>query len=1505
MINHTKYNQRKHILETETATIYQAFKIKEQTNVLIKFIKQQFYKEDLNILVTRFKKSLELTESFSPKLLSLDSTDNTLQLVFENDGLDFFSNILNKEKIELVEFFTYAILITRKLKDLHKKRIVHLDFRPNNILISSDKKSTFFISFFSRSLPLESNHYQHPVKLDEDLYQYTSPEQTGRINLQVDQRSDLYSLGVLFYEMLNHKKLFNFQDHQSLIHNHIAKIPAPIDSIPETINGIILKLLSKSVEDRYQSAYGLLKDLEQCQEAFIKKQKIPNIGLGKYDYIDQFHFPVKLYGAQKNILKLLKSFNRVCTGSVELTIVKGSAGMGKSTLIRELYEHVHLKKGYIAEGKYGKEYRDTPFYSLVKAFQNLIRQILTEDESVIEKWKDKLMDCLGQNGQLLIDFIPEIEIIIGNQPPVPEVSPDEAQNRLNHIFNKFLQTFTSEGRPLVIFLDSFQWADIASIQLIRSSLIDINSKYIQIILAYREASIINAHTLSIAKDAIQSFGTRIQEIVVESLKKEDILLLIEEALSFKQDYESLASLILQKTNGNPFFAKQLLKTFYDKRLIQFDATAGCWVWDLNQIQEAEISENVIELMTDKILDFPSESIEIMKVASCIGSQFDLETLSIASGINGDIAEGLLKKPLQEGLILLLPLKNQPEDSSKNKNYKFLHSRVHLASYNMLTQKEKKQTHLMVGRLLLNNVKPEEFEKHVFKIVNHMNLGISLIKDLDQKHQLATLNLNAGEISKLSSAYDAAWKYFALGTDLLSEKSWEENYELCKSLYLSRSESEYYCGSDIAAEPIFDLLLNYVKTNREKVEVINIKLNLYIKNGRFRDAIEIGIDALETLFKEKIPPNDAEVTIISQVKVQEIHSTLDQPNIKNLFFLPEMEDVNIKALMELITNIIPAAYYIRRNLWILLTLKMIDLSRKHGNTVFSAFGYMNYAVLLCSGLEDFKTGHAMGLLALDINNKFKSTEIDSQLNFLFGSYICHVKDNAHKNLYYLRRSYQAGIEYGDFVSAANSVNFLMKTHIIIGSHLKEIGEEIRKYQDFVEQYNDQDLKNIIEITKLFDYLMKTKSQGDKSSIDILKEDQMIVELKASKNVLPLQWYYLIKAQLMFIFSEYTLALELIRESDKLIVGYSQLAVSEHYFYYSIIITANYHNFTDDNKKRYWDILKNNYQKLKKLSENCPVNYQDKFEIISAQMAGISGNFIEAITLFDEAIKTAKVNGRIQNEAIANELAARYFLSKDKKTIAGAYLKAAAHAYTRWGALAKNQQLESDFPILLAEKRPMLDQLEYSTAILNKGKNKINYKELIHSNQNISSELILDKLLQISLRTVMEHAGATSGQFLLDLDGQLRIAAEGVFDNEPPVKISSFPLEEYDSIAKGVIFYVIRTGKPVKLDDAANEGIFIYDHYISKNNLKSILCLPISSHGKLTGVIYLENKLTVQAFSDNITEVLSVILSQIAITLDNSLLYSNLAKITGKLNKEKSELEEKIQKIEEQTEKRDYL
>ena len=1237
---------------------------------------------------------------------------------------------------------------------------------------------------------------------------------------------------------------------------------------------------------------------------YEKKEKVASFTLGKHDKIDSFQIPTKLYGAQENVSTLIESFNRVCTGSIELVLVKGPPGMGKTSLVKELRDKVHAQNDLFIQGKSEERYKDTPYYSLINSFQTLTRRILIEDEKTINQWKEKFLAHFGQNGQLIIDIIPEIEIIIGPQPKIPKLSPDEAQDRLNYTFKKFLQAFTSDGKPLVIFLDSFQWADYASIQLMQAFLSDLDSRYLLLILGFRETGIVHTNSLMLAIEEIKKSGVFVQEIRVQPLTESDIGLLIKEALHCKQDYQPLAKIILDKTNGNPFFVKQLLKAFYDKNFINFDSTSNRWEWDSKQIQSAEISENVVAFMSEKFLALNAKSVEIIKVAACIGHQFNIKTLSIASGISEKVATDLLESPLNEGLILKEEETPELVEISKTAahttvgtaRYKFLHGRVHQAAYNMLTPKEKKQTHLILGQLLLRNFPETEIEPHVFKIVNHMNLGLSLITEDEKKTELARLNLWAGEISQSSSAYETAWKYFSLGTDLLTEKSWGTNYELTKMLYLKRSECEYYSGNDVAADPIFDLLLDHVKTTREKVEVTNIKLNFYIKNDRLKEAVDIGIAALQLLFKESIPPNDAEITIIAQVKMQEMYSGLDLVKIKSLAFLPAMVEENIDAMMKLLTALIPAAYYTRRNLWILLTLKMIKLSIKYGNNCCSAFGYMNYAVLLCSGLEDYNMGHAMGRLALDIKNKFENAALDSHLNFLFASYISHLKDNARQSLQYLKISYQTGIQYGDFVSAANSINFLLKTHLILGSPLDEIRNETKKYQDFIDQFNNPDLRNVIKISRLLKVLQDMElPENNHQKLKNLNDPDLLASLQQSKNYLPLQWYYLVNAQIHIILGKFKKALELIHESDKLIMGYSQLAVPEHYYYFSLIITVNYPDFSKEDKIRYWDILKNNRLKLKQLADNCPVNFQDKYKLVSAQMTGISGNFIETMNLFDEAIEAAAKSGTIQNKAIANELAARYFLSRGKTTIAAAYLRDAALAYSKWGAAAKLQWLESSYPNLLNKRYIMeLDPSDHPPRP-NTTNYSDNFNEIIRSFQSLSNELILDKLLIKVLSIVMGHTSAQSGYVLIGSEGHLRIGAEGKSDSDPPVRLCSFSLEDFDKIARGIIFYVIRTRKYVLLEDAGNTGIFVYDPYVKRNKSKSILCVPILSHGKLTAIVYLENDLTTRAFSEECLKTVLLLVSQVAIAIDNSLLYTNLSKITEQLNVEKMQLEKKMQDL----------
>ncbi|NQU65491.1 MAG: hypothetical protein HQ517_14575, partial [SAR324 cluster bacterium] len=683
---------------------------------------------------------------------------------------------------------------------------------------------------------------------------------------------------------------------------------------------------------------------------------------------------------------------------------------------------------------------------------------------------------------------------------------------------------------------------------------------------------------------------------------------------------------------------------------------------------------------------------------------------------------------------------------------FSHNRVLGAAYSMLAEPDKKATHLMLGRILKKITTKREINQNPYEIINQLNEGSPLILEKAERYELARLNLAAGRKSKSAAAFETAWRYFKNGSDLLAEDAWSEEYELAKELALRQTECEYFIGNTEEAEPVFNILLQNIKTVQEKVEVINIKLNLYQKNNQHQKALEIGLDALEFLFKEQIPPNDPEINIVSEIKMQDIQLDIGQQNINNLIHLPLMTDMNHKAMMDLLSTIIPAAYSVRANLWILLTLKMVELSLQHGNTESSAFGYMNYAVILCSGIQDYDSGYAVGKLALDLNNKFNNVHLISQLNFLFGSNINHWKEKARENLIYLKRSYEAGVEHGDFLSAGNSIDFLMKTHIIVGSPLEEIEKEAKKHQDFVDQLNSPELEHILSISKLILLLRYEQPDTKEYLPNAGLLDRILTSLIERKNNPQLYWFYLICAKIHYFFYDFRRALELIRESEKLLTSFSQLALPEHYFYHSLILLENYADFNEEEKKRNWDIIKTNQEKLAVLAKNCPINFENKNLLISAIMTGISGNFVKATEQFDSAIESAREHGFVQNEALANELTAKYYFSKGKKTIPAAYLKEACLAYTRWGATMKIKHLEEFYPQALKKRNRFEAIAQKENSLFD---NAFSPESIIKASQTISKEIETEKVIEKLMELLLDKTNTQKCFFLIEEEGQLRI------------------------------------------------------------------------------------------------------------------------------------------------------
>ncbi|MDH5559983.1 MAG: AAA family ATPase, partial [Deltaproteobacteria bacterium] len=1048
------YESVKKLKEVSGYIFYKAVSSESKQKVIIASFRHQLSPSQCVSLKQAFSicEPIELSNVLFP--LDLELSDETVFLVFEDTGAIFLPLLQSKGAFGLEVFFDVAIKVSEILTQLHDKHLFHGDLRPINILYDEINKQVV-LSGICYHPKIEKFFDIFPLTPLFEAYVYTSPEQTGRVNWEVDQRSDLYSLGIIFYEMVCGCVPFRGETPDQRIFGHLAVTPPELYQfcpiLPKMVNQVIRKLLSKGMGDRYQSVFGLLKDLERCQKEYLDKKTISDFELGSSDLMNQYHIPTRLYGSQENFTLLLESLNRVCEGNIELATIQGAAGTGKSSLVLELIDAVYQKKGFVAKGKFEKEYIDTPYYPLINAFKGIIRQILTEKDVDIDKWKERFLTNIGKNGQILIDFIPEIEIIIGEQPPLPNLDPLESKKRFNHLFAKFIQSFSYRGKPFLIVLDNFHWADAASIQFIQNFLSDPGNRYVLVVIIYREGAFEQNHTFFVALTELRNLGIRIQEIKLSPLTVEDIGVFIKDSLGVKQNYRSLSQLIFEKSRGNPFFVRQLLQSLYEKKQITFDVTTSKWHWEIKQIKQLEIFEDVVVLITDKINELPGELIEILKIAACVGFEFDINILEFITGKDNDEIAALLELPLKSGLIL--PKTKSWEQSDRQvsfisksnikkiKNFQFLHSRIHQAAYSLLSSQEKKQNHLKIGRIILSNTKSKDLKTNPYQIVNQLNQAIILLTKRSEKLELAKLNLTAGILSKASAAHDSAWKYFAYGTDLLDEKSWQTDYELTKELYLGRSECEYYSGNTEAAKPIFTLLLEHVHTIEEKVEVIIRKLNLLIKNGELKEAIQTGISALKDLFSEKIPVNDAEVTIISQVMMQEMQSDLEISNVEKLFFLPSMKKSEEIMIMELITNIIPAAYIAKRHLWILLTIKMVQKSLKHGNCFYSSYGYMNLAVILCSGLEDYQTGYAIGKLALKLNEKYQDPRLLAKLYFLFGSYINHWKNDAHENLDYLNKAYQVGVDLGDWISAGNSLKFLIKTHLFIGTPIEQVIKEL--------------------------------------------------------------------------------------------------------------------------------------------------------------------------------------------------------------------------------------------------------------------------------------------------------------------------------------------------------------------------------------------------------------------------------------------------------------------------------
>ena len=1508
------YTVTQEIYQSSRTIIYRGIRENDNLPVILKTLNTE---HPSAAAIAQLQHEYHVTEEVkSPGIIhvhGLEKVGNNVAMIMEDFEAESLDKLISESPIALDIYFDIAIDLAQILGVIHQHHVIHKDISPQNILFNA---ATGVIKIIDFGLSTQLLHEPQDLKsahMLEGSLPYISPEQTGRMNREVDYRTDLYSLGITLYELLTGSLPFHAEDTMGWVHCHIAKNPIDLrtvnQEIPDVLAEILHRLMAKNAEDRYQSARGLARDLEICRQQWQNKGSIETFSLGRWDVSEKFEIPQKLYGREAEVAALMDAFEAAAQGHTQLMLVAGYSGVGKSSLVSEVHKPIIQKQGYFIEGKFDQFQNNIPYSALSQAFRELIRQLLSESHDRLADWQHRLREALGPNGQIIIELVPELERIIGKQPPVQELNPTEAQNRFQMTFRNFINVFAQQKHPLVIFFDDLQWSDMPTLKSIEGFMGSSEIRYLLLIGAYRDNEVHDGHPLVNTIDEVRKRETTanqmLQQLFLGPLNLPTVNQIIADTLHCDTERsQALSDLIFKKTNGNPFFVNELLKSLYRDEYLRFVHSEGRWDWDLEQINAVAISENVVDLMINRLRKLSADTQKSLQKAACVGSNFDLKTLSLIEELSPVLTARRLWEAMRQEIIV--PLGNQyrlvharvpgdPGDEATSGGepwrsglfagdademgdfevgYRFQHDRVQQAAYALIADAHKKEVHLQIGRLLLRNTPALVLDEHVIDIVRHLNEGRTLIEYRQEREELVRLNLMAGKKAKASIAYRPALQYFTTAIDLLPPTPWEKEYGLTFEIFKASAECAYICGEVDLGETQSDTLLAQAKTRLEKADIFRRRLIQYTILGRLESAVQQANQGL-ALLGIKMPAKATKLAVFKEVMWAKW--ALGRRKIADIIHLPLLSDPEKQLALTILMEMGPAAYMAANdNLTAVTAIKQAQYSMRFGNAFPSGFAYLFYAAILGFILGDLKSAYEFGKLGLKLNERYDSREMDCKVQCMYGIFIHHWNHHWKTLAPELQGAVEIGMQSGEFrytaYAAFFSVAWAIQTNIALALRQMEknlsLMAEIR-YHDFWE---------LAMISRQFLMNLEGRTQNRLSYNDAeFDETECLQRMKQfpSGNAL----FYIYKLRTCFIYNDNSKALGCLREADKWIQGVISAPYNVDFCLYAFLtLTALVPEMKVGEKRSARRRLKKEYRQMRRWAEHCPVNFQHLRRLMEAEMARLSGKLQEAEIRFDQAIKAAHENEYLCDEALANELAAKYYLEQDRENIAGLYMKSARYLYARWGASAKVGHLEETYGQLLteADRKAGDGRRDPSGGDTSTGISSatLDLSSVMKATQVISGEIIMEQLLKNLMLILIENAGAQKGFLILEQGDVLVIQARMTAGEDEAVVLQPLPIEESNELSTAIVQYAIRSRESVVLSAAAVEGPFVQDDYVRKNRPQSILCLPIVHLGRLTGALYLENNQIEGAFTPDRVQVLQHLASQAAISIENAKLYDEL-------------------------------
>ncbi|WP_438031962.1 AAA family ATPase [Sorangium sp. So ce204] len=1365
-------------------------------------------------------------------------------------------------------FFPLALRLAAALAEVHRQHVIHKDIKPQNLLYNPDTGEVKITDLGIASLsPREAQELAHDGLIEGTLA-YMAPEQTGRMNRWVDERTDLYSLGVTFYEMLTGTLPFQASDPVAWVYCHIAQAPRPphalVPSIPPQLSAVVLKLLSKAAEERYQSALGLRHDLDTCFSQLRQRGAIDAFPLGLRDVSDRFQIPQRLYGREREIEALRAAFERVvASGRPELVLVSGYSGIGKSSLVAELHGPVVRERGSFLSGKFDQLRRDVPYRPFLQAFRGLVQEILGASEQQVERWRERLREALGTSGGLLTDMLPELALLLGPQPPVPELPPAEAQSRLLATLQRFVAACARKEHPVALFLDDLQWADAGSLLLLEQLATLAGDAHLLLIGAYRDNEVGPAHPLRLTLAEVRKRGAAVGDIVLEPLSAAHVGALVAEAVHAPEaEVEPLSRLVYEKTGGNPFFVLQFLIALHEEGLITFDTDEGAWRWDIAAIRDKGFTDNVVELMAGKLERLPVATRDALKLAACLGGSVDLDTLAVVARRPADALRAALEEAVREGLLL-----------RRDSVYRFLHDRVQQAAYSLIPPGQLAEVHLCIGQLLLKAQRAEEREDALFDIVGHLNRGAALLCAQAERDELAALNLRAGRKAKAAAAYETAAALFAAGLSLLAQdprERWEARYDLTYELSIERAHAAYATGSFEEAERLLDELMARARTNIERAAVVELAVAQSVTRGQCARAVELGLSCLRAWDIElSLPVTDAQV----KEETDSVWQALGDRDIEALVDLPRMDHPEIKVAMRILLGVMIPAYFVDLKLHYLLLVRMVKLSLRHGNAESSAQAYTAFARMCGPLFGRYREAYLFGKLGHDLADRGHALATKGAVFTLFGQQIVFWTRHYRETGLYARRGFNAALEGGDWNNACYNCIWAAMFPLLSGEPLEDALHLTEDRLGFVRKAGYAFVHDILLGARHLIQTLRGRPVHY-AMLDGAALDQAAFEARLAREggLVPSCFHFSMKAQATFVLGA---PRETVAATAHVVVDCdwkmdTNALYAECFYYRALALAA----LVDEDRAaapsprpELPDGLLDCERQLGEWAASGPDNFLHKHTLVRAEIARLRGQDLEAIGLYEQAASAAREGGFVQHEAIACELAARLYRDRGLSTPADAYLLKARAAYFRWGAHAKVEQLDQRYPFLV-ERKPIAPTVTFAVRA-----EQFDVLSVVKASQSISGELKLPRLLEMLLRIVVEHAGAGEGYVLLLREDRLSTGA-AVAASGGAARLLDAGEAAADALPQSILNYVRRSHERVLLDDAAARHPFSEDAYFTRKRPRSVLCLPIVRQARLLGLLYLENKLVAGAFTPGRLTVLELLASQSAISLENAMLYTDI-------------------------------